>query len=299
MTRGLRRSDGRLGVALVAPVLVIIAVVVLFPALWAGWESLHAHDLRRGDEPSQFVGRANYAEALDDRRFVGAVGRTLCFVVVSVSLELALGLVFALALDGARRGTTLVRTAALLPWAMPTVVTALIWRFLFEPPEGLAQRAATLAGIGDPSFVWLADPVAAWVPVILADVWKTTPFVTVLLLAGLQSIDDSLYEAARADGAGAWDRFRHVTLPLLRPALFVAVLFRTLDGLRVFDLVYVLTGGGPGTATEPVALHIYQTLLQNLRFGYGSALSVIVFGLSLGLAIILGLAVGRRTETAS
>ena len=114
-------------------------------------------------------------------------------------------------------------------------------------------------------------------PVILADVWKTTPFVALLLLAGLQNIDASLYEAARIDGASAWRQFRHVTLPLLKPAILVALIFRTLDAFRVFDLIYVLTGGGPGTSTEPIALYTFNALLQNLRFGYGSALSVIVF----------------------
>ena len=160
----------------------------------------------------------------------------------------------------------------LLPWAVPTVVAALIWRFIFESPGGLATRLAPSVASTPPT--WFADPVAAWVPLVLADVWKTTPFVALLLLAGLQSIDRALYEAAAVDGAGAWRQFRDVTLPLLRPALLVAVLFRMLDAFRVFDIVYVMTGGGPGTATEPVALYTFTTLLQHLRFGYGSALSV-------------------------
>jgi ABC-type sugar transport system permease subunit len=126
----------------------------------------------------------------------------------------------------------------------------------------------------------------AWVPVVLGDVWKTTPFVALLLLAGLQNIDQELYEAARIDGAGAWQRFVHVTLPLLRPPLLVALIFRTLDAFRVFDLIFVLTRGGPGTATEPIALYAFSTLLENLRFGYGSALSVIIFGVTFGLALL-------------
>ncbi len=127
---------------------------------------------------------------------------------------------------------------------------------------------------------WFADATSAWIPLILADAWKTTPFVALLLLAGLQSIDRSLYEAAEVDGAGPWQRFTDVTLPLLKPALLVALLFRALDAFRVFDVVYVMTGGGPGTATEPIALYTFSTLLQNLRFGYGSALSVIVFAVA-------------------
>jgi ABC-type sugar transport system permease subunit len=134
--------------------------------------------------------------------------------------------------------------------------------------------------------VWFIQPAAAWVPIILADVWKTTPFVALLLLAGLQNIDVSLYEAARIDGASAWRQFRHVTLPLLKPAILVALIFRTLDAFRVFDLIYALTGGGPGTSTEPIALYTFNVLLQNLQFGYGSALSVIVFLVTFSLALV-------------
>jgi multiple sugar transport system permease protein len=133
--------------------------------------------------------------------------------------------------------------------------------------------------------VWFIHPDLAWVPLIVSDVWKTTPFVALLLLAGLQNIDSALYEAARIDGASSWQQFRHVTLPLLKPALLVALVFRTLDSVRVFDLVYVLTGGGPGTSTEPIALFTFNSLLQNLRFGYGSALSVITFAVSFALAL--------------
>ena len=132
---------------------------------------------------------------------------------------------------------------------------------------------------------WLSRPFAAWVPIVLGDVWKSTPFVALLLLAGLQGIDASLHEAARMDGASRWQRFIGITLPLLRPAIVVAVVFRTLDAFRVFDLVYVLSGGGPGTATEVVSLYAFTALLQDLRFGYGSALSVIIFGLTFALAL--------------
>ena len=139
-------------------------------------------------------------------------------------------------------------------------------------------------GVAAPT--WLADPVAAWVPVVLADVWKTMPFVALLLIAGLQNIDPLLYEAASIDGASAWRQFVDITLPLLRPALTVAFLFRLLDAFRVFDIVYVLTGGGPGTATEPVAVYAFIALMQSLRFGYGSALSMIVFGVSFMVALV-------------
>jgi ABC-type sugar transport system permease subunit len=145
---------------------------------------------------------------------------------------------------------------------------------------------------------WLADDLKAWVPIILADAWKETPFVSLLLLAGLQGIDPSLYEAARIDGASSWRQFRHVTLPLLAPAIMVALIFRTMNAFRVFDLIYVLTGGGPGTATEPISLYTFNSLMQNLRFGYGSTLSVLVFLVTFGLALGYIRLLGRGlTET--
>jgi ABC-type sugar transport system permease subunit len=228
-----------------------------------------------------FVGLDNYVEVLGDRRFWGSMAHTVWFAAASVSLELVVGCALALAMNRAFRGRTLVRLSILIPWAIPTVVAALVWRFMFEGLEG-----------------WLADDLKAWVPIILADAWKETPFVALLLLAGLQGIDPSLYEAARIDGASPWRQFRHVTLPLLAPAIMVALIFRTMNAFRVFDLIYVLTGGGPGTATEPISLYTFNSLMQNLRFGYGSTLSVLVFLVTFGLALGYIRLLGRGlTET--
>lgn len=283
-SRGPRsREEARLARWLVGPTLVVVALVAGIPVLWALFESLHLHDLRAPWLGRPFVALDHYRDALGDARFLAALAHTVFFTVVSVALELILGLALALALHVRLPGRGVVRTAALLPWALPTVVAALIWRFLFDGPTSPVNQAWLLAGGAQP-VAWLAHPQLAWVPVILADVWKTTPFVALLLLAGLQSIDETLLEAARIDGAGAWQRLWHVTLPLLRPVMAVALLFRAVDALRLFDLVYVLTAGGPGTATEPLALYTFSVLLQHLRFGYGSALSVIVFALALLLA---------------
>lgn len=282
-SRGRVRGDARAAAWLVVPALALIGLLAGLPVVWAFVESLHLHDLRAPWLGRPFVAFAHYRDAFADPRFVAALGHTLFFTVVSVTLELILGLALALALHARLPGRGLARTAALLPWALPTVVAALVWRFLFDGPASLANQAWLLAGGAEP-VAWLSHPQLAWVPIILADVWKTTPFVMLLLLAGLQSIDETLLEAARVDGAGAWQRLWHVTLPLLVPVLSVALLFRAVDALRVFDLVYVLTGGGPGTATEPVGLYTFHVLLQHLRFGYGSALSVVVFVLALLLA---------------
>lgn len=275
--------DARLAWGLVLPALAVIALVAVFPIAWTIWESLHLHDLRMPWLGRPFVLFANYAAAWSDPRLRAALARTLVFVAVSVALEVSGGLVLALALDRVQRGRGVVRTAVLLPWAVPTAVAALVWRFIFESPGGAAS--AIVAGIGVEPPTWFADPVAAWLPLVLGDAWKATPFVAVLLLAGLQGIDRTLYEAAEVDGAGAWRRFTDITLPLLKPTLIVAALLRTLDAVRVFDVVYVMTGGGPGTATEPIALYTFSTLFQTLRFGYGAALSVLVFALAFAIAL--------------
>jgi ABC-type sugar transport system permease subunit len=273
---GLAHSrDATLAWLLLAPALVLLAAVAVGPLVATIWESLHHHDLRMPWLGRPFVGLGNYRAALTDTRLHESVLHTAGFAAATVSLELVLGMALALSLDALSRGRGIARVIVLLPWALPTVVAALVWRFMFDS-QGIAS-----ALFQD----WLSRPRAAWVPIVLGDVWKSTPFVALLLLAGLQGIDSSLYEAARMDGASRWRRFTHITLPLLRPAIAVALVFRTLDAFRVFDLVYVLTGGGPGTSTEVVSLYAFTVLLQDLRFGYGSALSVIVFGLTFALAL--------------
>jgi ABC-type sugar transport system permease subunit len=303
--RGARRAErpargpaesARLGWLFVAPALATVVLVALFPLAWTVWESLHQHDLRMPWLGRPFVGLRNYAEILGDGRFWGALAHTAFFATASIALELVLGLFLALALNGSFRGRGAVRAAVLVPWALPTVVAALLWRFMFDSQAGIANAALIRVGLLDHPVVWFVQAATAWVPVILADVWKTTPFVALLLLAGLQNIDRSLYEAAATDGAGAWWQFRHITLPLLMPAILVALIFRTLDAFRVFDLIYVLTGGGPGTSTEPVALYAFGTLLQNLEFGYGSALSVVIFLITLALALLYIRGLGADVE---
>lgn len=289
-----RSRDTRLAWALVLPAVMTILVIALFPLAWTAWESLHLHDLRMPWRGRPLVGFANYAEVLGDQRFWGAIGHTAFFTASSVTLELCLGLLVALALNETFRGRAVVRTAVLIPWAVPTVVAGLVWRFMFDTESGIANLALLRSGLVESPVAWLVHPTAAWVPVVLADVWKTTPFVALLLLAALQTIDRELYQAAMVDGAGPLERLRHVTLPQIKPALLVVLLFRTLDAFRVFDLVYVLTAGGPGTSTEPVALYTFAALLQHLRFGYGSALAVVVFAIAFGLALayVRGLDVG-------
>lgn len=287
------REEARLALLLVAPAIILILLVSLAPIAATFWEALHRHDLRLPWLGRPFVGLDNFAEAIRDSRFGLAVLHTVMFAAITVPIELALGLALALVMHTTIRGQGPIRVIALLPWAIPTVVAALVWRFMFDAQAGIVTESMRMLGLVGPSFDWLIEPVTAWVPVAVADIWKTMPFVAILLLASLQTIDPALDEAARIDGASTVRRFLTITLPLLRPALIVAGAFRMLDALRLFDLVFVLTGGGPGTATEPLSLYAFVTLNQRLRFGYGSALSVSVFLLTFACALIWVRALGH------
>lgn len=288
--------ERRTAVWFVAPALAVIALVALVPIAMTLWEALHRHDLRLPWLGSPLIGIDNFVEAAGDERFRGALVRTIVFALVTVPVEMVLGLALALIMHRAVRGRGLVRAAALLPWAIPTVVAALLWRFMFDSQAGILNVPLRSLGLIGPSFDWFGGALTAWVPIALADVWKSTPFVAVLLLAGLQTIDLTLYEAAAVDGASRTRQFFSITLPLLGPVLVVAAAFRALDALRLFDLAYVLTGGGPGSATEPLSLYAFIALMQRLRFGYGSALSITVFLLTLGFALLWVRALGRTIE---
>lgn len=277
-------TDSRLARLFVAPVVVIVGLTAIVPIASTLWAALHQRDLRLPWLGEPFIGLGNFIEAIGDRRVGEAVLHTLAFTAITVPTELALGLAVALLMQQVRRGRAVVRAAALLPWAIPTVVAALVWRLVFEN---------TTAAVG---VDWFSSPIAAWVPIVVADVWKTTPFVAVLLLAGLQTIDPELYDSARLDGASTLRQLFTITVPLLAPTMIVAAAFRTLDALRVFDLPYVMTGGGPGTATEPLSLYAFIALMERLRFGFGSALSISVFALTFLVALAFVRSLGRAAH---
>ncbi|RCV52016.1 carbohydrate ABC transporter permease [Marinitenerispora sediminis] len=263
--RGIER---RLAFWLLAPTLGALALVVAYPVGSAVIRSLFDDPI--GRDPV-FVGIDNYLQALvgfDREDFWAAVGNTVFFTVVSVLLETAIGLVMALVMHRAFRGRGIVRAAVLLPWALPTAVSAVMWDWMLQP-EGIVN-----ALIGA-EVVWGGSEWPAKWSIIAAEVWKTAPFVALLILAGLQTIPPHLYEAAALDGASAWRRFTSVTLPLVRPALVVAVLFRTLDALRMYDLPQILTGGANNT--ETLSILVVRTATGELKAGYGGALSTLTF----------------------
>lgn len=282
------RSERRQAVLLAAPAAAALALVALWPLLAAAWLSLRHVLLVFGED--RFVGLANYAFLAQDARFWSALGNTAWFTGVAVSLELLLALPLALALQ---RTGALLRAAVLVPWLLPTVVAARLWGWLLDAELGLVNRLWP-----GPPVAWLGNPALALNAAILVDVWKTTPFVALILLAGLQAIPEDLLKAARVDGASTLRVLRSVTLPLLRPAILLALLFRSLDAFRVFDAVFVLTEGGPGNTTETLSLYAFKTLLRAGSFGYGSALSVVTFLCVAALGLLWLRLLSRRREEA-
>ena len=265
-SRGL--SERRLAFAMVSPSMLLIALVAAYPIIYAIWLSLHEYSVRVAGL-SRWAGLNNYSEALSNPDFWDAMRTTLVFSVVSVTFELLIGLAMALCMHEAFKGQGLLRTVVLVPWAVLTVVTAIMWRTIFESPQGFVNNI--LGG----DTVWLGQEPHALIVIIIADVWKTAPFMALLILAGLQTIPGEIYEAARVDGATKWQRFVKITLPLLKPAILVALIFRTLDALRIFDLPYVLTKGAHGTTT--LSLIAQQTFAENRIYGLGAAYSILTF----------------------
>jgi multiple sugar transport system permease protein len=238
---------------------------------------LLVEDIHNSIIPSNFIGLQGYKEALSDKRIGIALWNTTLFTLVSVSLELVLGLGLALILNKAIFGQGLIRTTSLIPWAIPTAVAALMWGYLYDGSSGIVAVFFENIGLVEQSQDLLLSSAGAMFSTILADVWKTTPYMALLLLAGLQNIQGSLYEAASIDGANKVQSFFRVTLPLLKPSILVALLFRTLDAFRVFDLIFVLTGGGPGGSTETMSIYAYKVMFGQTNFGYGSVVVMIMF----------------------
>lgn len=271
----LQRRLERTGWWFLSPTLLVLFLVGLYPLLQTFWMSLTDARMASGREP-QFVGLQNYADLLTRRPFWDAVTTTVIFTVTSVTLELILGLFIALIVHSSFRGRGLLRAAMLIPWALPTVVSAKIWNYMLVDTYGVVNDIlVTRLGILPEKIAWLAEPGLALGAVIAVDVWKTTPFAALLLLAGLQMIPRQTYEAAAVDGASAWQQLTRITLPLLKPMILVVLIFRTLDALRVFDAIWVLTRGQLGT--ESMATYTFRQMIDFRRLGFGSACSVTIF----------------------
>jgi multiple sugar transport system permease protein len=283
---------------LLLPALALVLGVFLWPLLRYGWLSLQASSVLTGLVPVP-NGGANWQRLLADARFWQDAAQTLRFAGLSLALELLLGLGLALLLHRPLPRRGLVRAVVLLPWALPTTVMALGWRWILNDPFGPLN--GLLQSLGLPAYGFLSQPATTWLFTVLADVWKTTPFVALLLLAGLQAIPSELEEALRLEGAGPFQRLRRLTLPLLAPYLLLAALFRLAQALGVFDLIQVLTGGGPASSTESLALYAYLNAMRFLDFGYAATLMLGMFALVLGLSalVLLTQALRRRLAEVS
>jgi multiple sugar transport system permease protein len=283
------RSERRLAWLLCAPAVVAMLAVTAYPIGYALVLSLQQIDLRFPDEGG-FVGLDNYASVLSSDLWWTDLFNTVFLTLTTVAIELVLGMIIALVMYRAIFGRGVVRTAVLIPYGIITVVAAFSWQFAFSPDTGFVNNLPLISEDMD----WFGGRFSSFAVIIMAEVWKTTPFMALLLLAGLVTIDSQLYEAAKVDGATAWQRFTRITLPLMKPAILVALLFRTLDAFRVFDTIFIMTAGAQDT--ESVSILGFNQLISRLNLGLGSAVSVLIFICVLVIATFYVRVLGTRVE---
>jgi multiple sugar transport system permease protein len=281
------RNDRRLGYLMVAPAIILLLIVTGYPLVYNIWNSLHNDNQTFAINPRNFVGLKNYGKVLSSPLWQSALERTLVFAVVSIVFDIVVGMGLALMMHRKFRGRGLVRASVLIPWAMPTVVSAMLWKTMFDPRNGFIDYFLGAFHPAWSNLAWIGQSVPrTWVAIFVADSWKNIPFVAIILLAGLQVIPNEVYEAAKIDGASWWQTFRRVTLPMLKPALSVAVIFGTLQALLVFDVVYIMSGGGPGTSTQVLSYLNFREFLIDTDFGIGGAMSIMLIILALVVSFI-------------
>lgn len=285
---------------LLAPMLLMMLLLTAWPLGRTLWLSFTDAALVGNDITPAWVGADNFIYALTDLDFQAALWRTLYFTLVSVAFEGVIGVLVALLLNQKFHGRNVLRVLVILPWALPTIVNATMWRLNFNPDYGSINALLTQLGVIDHYRSWLGDPASALNAVMLADIWKNYPLITLLTLAALQSIPDDLYEAARLDGASAWRRFRAITLPAILAPLAVALVLRTIDAFKVFDIIYVMTRGGPMDSTKTLSFFVYQESFSYLRAGSGAAYAVLMTllcGLLIALYMLMLFRQRRRSLT--
>ena len=272
----LRQREQRQAWVLLAPMLLVMLLLTAWPLLRTIWLSFTDAALIGSGESSAWIGLENYLYALTDPDFQASIWRTLYFTVVSVTFEGIIGVLVALLLNQKFIGRNVLRVLVILPWALPTIVNAMMWRLNFNPDYGSINALLSQLGIIDGYRSWLGSPVAALNAVMFADIWKNYPLVTLLVLAALQSIPEDLFEAARLDGASAWRRFRAITFPAIAAPLGVALVLRTIDAFKIFDIIYVMTRGGPVDSTKTLSFFVYQESFSYLRAGSGAAYAILM-----------------------
>jgi trehalose/maltose transport system permease protein len=269
---------------MLTPALVLVALVAIYPLARTIYDSFTNRQFLEGIEPTEFVGLQNYRDLLHDTIFRDSIVVTVKFTVVTVAFELVLGLIIALVVNSGFKGRGVMRAMMLVPWAIPTVVAAQMWKWMYDDVFGVINDGLIRLHIVDEPVAWISQSSTALASVAAVDIWKTTPFVALLLLAGLQVIPNEVYEAADVDGASKWHQFWKITLPLLVPAILVVLIFRTLDALRVFDVFYVFFGSRLDTQT--MAIYTQNTIVATGDVGYGAAMSVAIF-LIIGIFVVI------------
>ena len=272
------RSERALPFLLIAPTVAVLVALSIYPLIYAVRVSFQS-------QQSEWT-FANFARLLSDGFFLDALLHTFIYAAVALTFEFFLGLGLALLLDQPFRGRGMFRAILLIPMMLPPVVVGVVWRLMFNPDFGAINGTLKGAGVNTEALTWTASPGLALASVIAVDVWQWTPFMFLILLAGLQAIPQEPYEAAMIDGSNWWQTFRHITLPMLKPAILIALLLRTMDLLRVFDQIFILTGGGPGFATETVSLYIYRAAFRFADFGYAAAMSFVLLVLTNIISLI-------------
>jgi trehalose/maltose transport system permease protein len=271
----LQRRQTRIGWTLLIPALAVVAFVAIYPLGKTVYQSFTNEQFLAGIEPTKWVGLQNYKDLWHDTVFRNSVWETIKFTLITVSFEFVLGLIIALTVNSGFKGRGAMRAIMLVPWAIPTVIAAKMWQWMLSDVFGVVNDIGVRLHILSHPHAWISDPSTALASVCAVDIWKTTPFVALLLLAGLQVIPNDLYEAAAVDGAGKVQQFFRITFPLLMPAILVTLIFRTLDALRVFDVFYVFFGNRPDTQT--MAIYAQSTIVGDGNVGYGAAVSVAIF----------------------
>jgi trehalose/maltose transport system permease protein len=285
----LERRQTRLAWLLLLPSLAVVALVALYPLGRTVYESFTNQEFL-ALQPTKWVGLANYRQLWHDTLFRDSIWETIRFTLITVVFEFALGLVIALVVNSNFKGRGVMRAVMLVPWAIPTVVAAQMWKWMLDDTFGVINDLGVRLHILSHSHAWIANPSTALGSVAAVDIWKTTPVVALLLLAGLQVIPQDLYEAARVDGANVLQQFWRITMPLLKPAILVTLIFRTLDALRVFDVFYVFFGQRPDTQT--MAIYDQSTIVGDGHVGYGAAISVVIF-LIIAIFVVIYVTVSR------
>lgn len=284
---GRRLSDfveQRVTAVFMAPAVVFVAVMMVFPVLYTVYVSLHEWS-GGSATPDQFIGLDNFGTVLGDGRFWAAFWRTAVFTVAALAVQTVLGVGIAVLYNREFMGKGLIRTLSLFPMMATPVAIALVWRLMYEPNNGIINEL--LSSVGLPTSQWVADPGIALWALAVVDTWQWTPLITLIVLAGLSALSTDPYEAAAIDGANAWQTFWRITLPMLRPVIIVAATFRLIDALKTFDIIYVITQGGPAFATETLNLYVYAQSFQYQNLGYASSLLIVFFAIVVAASVLL------------